>query len=72
MRIKDLDEGVLDSFKQGFNKGLGKNAFTPKKRETPLARLNPAELKRVLRTIIKGEQLDAAQLAYLQSIYNQI
>lgn len=72
MRIRDLDEGALDAFKQGFNKGLGKTAFKPAKRETPLARLDPRELKKVLKTILSSEPLDQYQMDYLRSVYRQL
>lgn len=72
MRIKDLDEGAWDNFKQGFSKGLGKNVFNPSPRETPLARLDPRALKKVLKSVLRGEQLDQTQLDYLQSVYKQL
>ena len=66
MRIKDLDEGAWDNFKHGFNQGFGK-AKTP-----PLARLDPRALKKVLKSILRNEQLDQTQLDYLKSVYKQL
>ena len=72
MRIRDLDEGAWDSFQKGFSKGLNKPSLGLGKREPPLARLDPRALKKVLKSILRGEQLDQTQLDYLQSIYKQI
>lgn len=45
MRIRDLDEGALDAFKQGFNKGLGKTAFKPAKRNS-LGSIRPSGVEK--------------------------
>ena len=72
MRIRDLDEGAWDSFKQGFNKTLGTSKSFSAKKETPLARIDPRVLKLVLRDVIKGTTLKQDQIEYLQSIYKQL
>lgn len=86
MRIKDLSEGVVDSFKAGYRAPIiGKGALggssasgsissTAKKKTTGSAfdLLSKQEAIQILDTVINGAKLDDNQVAKLQQIRNRL
>lgn len=70
MRIKDLSEGFVDSFKKGYGKPIQKAA--PVQNKDPFAGVNPKDVKKILAAILNGQQLDQIQLATLKKVYNKL
>jgi hypothetical protein len=75
MRIKELNEGVISSFKKGWNAAAPKGASAPSttnKKSSPFDMLSPRDAKDILYNVINGNKLDSGHLYKLQQIYNKL
>ena len=72
MRIRDLNEGFADGFKQGLGKSLSTPKPAAKQKANAFSSLAPSDAKKILAAILNGQQLDRRQLAALQQVYNKL
>ena len=79
MRIRDLHEGFVDSFKKGYNKTAPaelepSSAPAPADNTTQsvFSILDPRDTKKILANIINGQPLDNRQMSLIKKIYNKL
>ena len=79
MRIRDLHEGFVDSFKQGYNKTAPAEldpssapAPTDNTKQSAFSILDPRDTKKILANIINGQPLDDRQLSMIKKVYNKL
>ena len=79
MRIRDLHEGFVDSFKKGYNK-TAPAELEPSSEPAPAGNttqsvfsiLDPRDTKKILANIINGQPLDNRQMSLIKKIYNKL
>ena len=76
MRIRDLHDGFVDSFKQGYNKTapepVDPTAPTTDTKQSVFSILDPRDTKQILANIINGQPLDPRQMSLIKKIYNKL
>ena len=79
MRISELHEGFVDSFKKGYNKTAPEptelapaSAPAADKKQSVFSMLDPRDTKKILANIINGEPLDNRQMSLIKKMYNKL
>jgi hypothetical protein len=83
MRISELHEGFVDSFKKGYAKTAPADpdaSSSPAPTETPaddkkqavFSMLDPRDTKKILANIINGQTLDNRQMSLIKKMYNKL
>ena len=76
MRIRDLNDGFVDSFKKGYAKTapaeLGaSSAPSADTTQSVFSILDPRDTKKILASIINGQPLDNRQMSLIKKMYNK-
>lgn len=77
MRIQDLNDGFVDSFKKGYNK-TAPAPLDPSKEpaadttQSVFSILDPRDTKKILGSIINGQPLDSRQMSLIKKMYNKL
>ena len=78
MRIRDLNDGFVDSFKKGYAKTapgpstVSTSATSADTTQSVFSILDPRDTKKILASIINGQPLDSRQLSLIKKIYNKL
>jgi hypothetical protein len=78
MRIRDLHDGFVDSFKKGYTKTAPSpsTVSTPARsadtKQSVFSILDPRDTKQILANIINGQSLDNRQMSLIRKIYNKL
>lgn len=76
MRIRDLNDGFVDSFKKGYNKTSPVPGAAPTpaadKKQSVFSLLDHRDTKTILANIINGQPLDSRQMSLLKKIYSRL
>ena len=79
MRIRDLNDGFVDSFKKGYAKTapapLDPSAAPASSADTTqsvFSILDPRDTKKILANIINGQPLDNRQMSLIKKMYNKL
>ena len=81
MRIRDLNDGFVDSFKKGYAKTApGPSTVSTSATSEPAADttqsvfsiLDPRDAKKILASIINGQPLDNRQMSLIKKMYNKL
>ena len=79
MRIRDLHEGFVDSFKKGYNKTAPDEldpsaapAPTDNTKQSVFSMLDPRDTKKILANIINGQPLDQFQMSMIKKMYAKL
>ena len=79
MRIRDLHEGFVDSFKKGYNKTapteLGSSSVpapTDNTKQSVFSMLDPRDTKKILANIINAQPLDNRQMSLIKKMYAKL
>jgi len=78
MRISELHEGFVDSFKKGYSKTAPgpSTVLTPARsadtKQSVFSVLDPRDTKKILANIINGQPLDPRQMSLIKKIYNKL
>ena len=76
MRIRDLHDGFVDSFKQGYNKTAPVPSTKPlpsdNTEQSVFSILDPRDTKKILANIINGQPLDPRQMSMIKKIYAKL
>ena len=77
MRIRDLHEGFVDSFKKGYNKTapapLDPSAEpADNTKQSVFSMLDPRDTKKILANIINGQPLDQFQMSLIKKMYAKL
>lgn len=76
MRIRDLNDGFVDSFKKGYNKTAPVPGAAPtpadNTKQSVFSLLDPRDTKTILANIINGQPLDSRQMSLLKKIYSRL
>ena len=79
MRIRDLHDGFVDSFKQGYNKTAPEptelasaSASADNTKKSVFSMLDPRDTKKILANIINGQPLDNRQMSLVKKMYNKL
>ena len=76
MRIRDLHDGFVDSFKQGYNKTapepVDPTAPSTDTKQSVFSILDPRDTKQILANIIKSKPLDDRQMSLIKKIYDRL
>ena len=79
MRISELHEGFVDSFKKGYNKTAPTEldpssvpAPTDNTNQSVFSILDPRDTKQILANIINGQPLNDRQMSLIKKIYNKL
>ena len=75
MRIRDLHDGFVDSFKQGYNKTAPIPAApTPSTdtKQSVFSMLDPRDTKKILANIINAQPLDDRQMSLIKKMYAKL
>jgi hypothetical protein len=79
MRIRDLHDGFVDSFKQGYNKTAPEptelapaSAPADNTKKSVFSMLDPRDTKKILANIINGQPLDNRQMSLVKKMYNKL
>ena len=75
MRIRDLNDGFVDSFKKGYAKtapGPSTVSTSADTTQSVFSILDPRDTKKILASIINGQPLDNRQMSLIKKIYNKL
>jgi hypothetical protein len=74
MRIRDLHDGFVDSFKKGYTKTspVPVNKPTPATQTSVFSILDPRDTKQILANIINGQPLDNRQMSLIRKIHAKL
>ena len=79
MRIRDLHEGFVDSFKKGYNKTApapldpsAAPAPTDNTKQSVFSMLDPRDTKKILANIINAQPLDQFQMSMIKKMYAKL
>jgi len=78
MRIRDLNDGFVDSFKKGYAKtapvpGMAStSAPAANTTQSVFSMLDPRDTKKILANIINGQPLDPRQMSLIKKMYNKL
>ena len=78
MRISELHEGFVDSFKKGYSKTAPgpSTVSTPARsadtKQSVFSMLDPRDTKKILANIINGQPLDNRQMSMIKKIYAKL
>ena len=77
MRIRDLHEGFVDSFKKGYNKTAPapldpSAAPAANTKQSVFSMLDPRDTKKILANIINGQPLDINQMSLIKKMYAKL
>ena len=77
MRIRDLHEGFVDSFKKGYNKTAPapldpSAAPSTDTKQSVFSMLDPRDTKKILANIINAQPLDARQMSLIKKMYAKL
>ena len=78
MRIRDLHDGFVDSFKKGYTKTAPgpSTVSTPARsadtKQSVFSISDPRDTKQILANIINGQPLDNRQMSLIRKIYNKL
>ena len=76
MRIRDLHDGFVDSFKQGYNKTapepVDTSAPSTDTKQSVFSMLDPRDTKKILANIINGQPLDQFQMSLIKKMYAKL
>jgi hypothetical protein len=77
MRIRDLNDGFVDSFKKGYAKTAPAEPATSSApsadtTQSVFSILDPRDTKKILATIINGQPLDNRQMSMIKKMYNKL
>ena len=78
MRIRDLNDGFVDSFKKGYAKTapgpstVSTSATSADTTQSVFSILDPRDTKKILATIIDGQPLDNRQMSLIKKMYNKL
>jgi hypothetical protein len=77
MRIRDLNDGFVDSFKKGYAKTAPaepapSSAPSADTTQSVFSMLDPRDTKKILATIINGQPLDNRQMSMIKKIYAKL
>lgn len=78
MRIRDLNDGFVDSFKKGYAKTapgpstVSTSATSADTTQSVFSILDPRDTKKILATIINGQPLDNRQMSLIKKMYNKL
>ena len=78
MRISELHEGFVDSFKKGYSKTAPgpSTVSTPTRsadtKQSVFSILDPRDTKKILANIINGQPLDPRQMSMIKKIYAKL
>ena len=75
MRISELEEGFISSFKQGYQDAKSKSPMSPSKevskKSSPFDRFKKEDLRNLFKKIIKKEELDSREIQIAKELYRQ-
>ena len=77
MRIRDLNDGFVDSFKKGYAKTapgpstVSTSATSADTTQSVFSILDPRDTKKILASIINGQPLDNRQMSLIKKMYNK-
>ena len=76
MRIRDLHDGFVDSFKQGYNKTapepVDTSAPSTDAKQSVFSMLDPRDTKKILSNIINAQPLDDRQMSLIKKMYARL
>lgn len=78
MRIRDLNDGFVDSFKKGYAKTapgpstVSTSAPSADTTQSVFSILDPRDTKKILASIINGQPLDNRQMSLIKRMYNKL
>jgi hypothetical protein len=76
MRIRDLHDGFVDSFKQGYNKTapepVDPTAPSTDTKQSVFSMLDPRDTKKILANIINAQPLDNRQMSLIKKMYAKL
>ena len=76
MRIRDLHDGFVDSFKQGYNKTapepVAPTAPSTDTKQSVFSMLDPRDTKKILSNIINAQPLDDRQMSLIKKMYARL
>lgn len=78
MRIRDLNDGFVDSFKKGYAKTAPGPSTVPTSApsadttQSVFSILDPRDTKKILASIINGQPLDNRQMSLIKKMYNKL
>jgi len=74
MRIRDLHDGFVDSFKKGYTKTspVPVNKPAPSTQTSVFSILDPRDTKQILANIINGQPLDNRQMSLIRKIHAKL
>ena len=76
MRIRDLHDGFVDSFKQVYNKTapepVDTSAPTTDAKQSVFSMLDPRDTKKILSNIINAQPLDDRQMSLIKKMYARL
>ena len=78
MRIRDLNDGFVDSFKKGYAKTapgpstVSTSATSADTTQSVFSILDPRDTKKILASIINGQPLDNRQMSLIKKMYNKL
>jgi len=78
MRIRDLHDGFVDSFKKGYSKTAPgpSTVSTPARsadtKQSVFSILDPRDTKQILANIINGQPLDNRQMSLIRKIHAKL
>ena len=76
MRISELHEGFVDSFKKGYSKTapepVDPTAPSTDTKQSVFSMLDPRDTKKILANIINAQPLDARQMSLIKKMYAKL
>ena len=78
MRIRDLNDGFVDSFKKGYAKTapgpstVSTSATSADTTQSVFSILDPRDTKKILASIINGQPLDQFQMSMIKKMYAKL
>ena len=74
MRISELEEGFISSFKQGYQDAKSKAPLSKKevsKKSSPFDRYKKEDLRDMFGKILKKEELDSQEIKIAKELYRE-
>jgi hypothetical protein len=75
MRISELEEGFISSFKQGYQDAKSKSPRSSSKevskKSSPFDRFRKEDLRNLFKKIIKKEELDSREIQIAKELYRE-
>ena len=75
MRISELEEGFISSFKQGYQDAKSKNPRSSSKevskKSSPFDRFRKEDLRNLFKKIINKEELDSREIQIAKELYRK-